>query len=105
MTTNPFEIGLERLVDLDTPADFIGKAALTRIRDEGDHAEVGRYPDHRRAGNRHPESPTLLHSENWHLYYPRVSVAWPASNVDSFQDHPLTLPVETVCRGRIGCWL
>jgi glycine cleavage system aminomethyltransferase T len=35
MTTNPFEIGLERLVDLDTPADFIGKAALTRIRDEG----------------------------------------------------------------------
>jgi glycine cleavage system aminomethyltransferase T len=24
-----------RLVDLDTPDDFIGKAALTRIRDEG----------------------------------------------------------------------
>jgi glycine cleavage system aminomethyltransferase T len=35
LTTNPFEIGLERLVDLDTPADFIGKVALTRIRDEG----------------------------------------------------------------------
>ena len=35
MTTNPFELGLERLVDLDTPADFIGKQALTRIRDEG----------------------------------------------------------------------
>ena len=35
MTTNPFEVGLERLVDLDAPGDFIGKAALTRIRDEG----------------------------------------------------------------------
>ena len=35
MTTNPFEIGLERLVDLDTPEDFIGKPVLTRIRDEG----------------------------------------------------------------------
>jgi glycine cleavage system aminomethyltransferase T len=35
MTTNPFELGLDRLVDLDTPGEFIGKAALTRIRDEG----------------------------------------------------------------------
>jgi glycine cleavage system aminomethyltransferase T len=35
MTTNPFEVGLERMVDLDTPEDFIGKAALTRIRDGG----------------------------------------------------------------------
>jgi glycine cleavage system aminomethyltransferase T len=35
MTTNPFELGLERLVDLETAADFIGKAALTRIRDDG----------------------------------------------------------------------
>ena len=33
--TNPFELGLDRLVDLDTDADFIGKAALRRIRDEG----------------------------------------------------------------------
>jgi aminomethyltransferase len=33
--TNPYEVGLGRLVDLDTPDDFIGKAALTRIRDEG----------------------------------------------------------------------
>jgi glycine cleavage system aminomethyltransferase T len=35
MTTNPFEVGLERMVDLDTPRAFIGKAALSRIRDEG----------------------------------------------------------------------
>ncbi len=33
--TNPYELGLGRLVNLDTEAEFIGKAALTRIRDEG----------------------------------------------------------------------
>ena len=33
--TNPFELGLDRLVALDTDVDFIGKAALARIRDEG----------------------------------------------------------------------
>lgn len=32
---NPFELGLGRLVDLEMPADFIGKAALRRIKDEG----------------------------------------------------------------------
>jgi glycine cleavage system aminomethyltransferase T len=34
-STNPYELGLDRLVDLDMDADFIGKAALRRIRDEG----------------------------------------------------------------------
>jgi len=33
--TNPYELGLDRLVDLDMDADFVGKAALRRIRDEG----------------------------------------------------------------------
>jgi glycine cleavage system aminomethyltransferase T len=33
--TNPFELGLDRLVNLDMEADFIGKDALRRIRDEG----------------------------------------------------------------------
>lgn len=33
--TNPYELGLERLVDLDMEADFIGKAALRRIRAQG----------------------------------------------------------------------
>jgi aminomethyltransferase len=32
--TNPFELGLERLIDLDMDADFIGKEALRRIRAE-----------------------------------------------------------------------
>jgi glycine cleavage system aminomethyltransferase T len=35
MTTNPYELGLDRLVNLDMDADFIGKAALRRIRDNG----------------------------------------------------------------------
>jgi aminomethyltransferase len=33
--TNPYELGLDRLVNLDIEAAFIGKAALRRIRDEG----------------------------------------------------------------------
>jgi glycine cleavage system aminomethyltransferase T len=36
LENNPFEVtGLERLVELDTPADFIGKKALERIKAEG----------------------------------------------------------------------
>jgi len=34
-TNNPFEMGLDRLVDLDIDADFMGKEALRRIRREG----------------------------------------------------------------------
>ncbi|SEL74681.1 aminomethyltransferase [Roseivivax marinus] len=33
--TNPYELGLGRLVDVDADITFIGKEALTRIRDEG----------------------------------------------------------------------
>lgn len=33
--TNPYELGLDRLVNLDIESDFIGKAALTRIKEEG----------------------------------------------------------------------
>jgi aminomethyltransferase len=35
INTNPYELGLDRLVELDMAADFIGKSALKRIRDEG----------------------------------------------------------------------
>jgi aminomethyltransferase len=35
INTNPYELGLDRLVNLDMEADFIGKDALRRIRDEG----------------------------------------------------------------------
>ena len=33
--TNPLELGLDRLVSLDTPHDFIGKAALQQIKLQG----------------------------------------------------------------------
>ena len=35
MHTNPFELGFDRLVNLDMEAEFIGKAALRRIKAEG----------------------------------------------------------------------
>lgn len=35
MNTNPFELGLDRLVNLEIDADFIGKSALKRIKAEG----------------------------------------------------------------------
>jgi glycine cleavage system aminomethyltransferase T len=35
INTNPYELGLDRLVNLDIEADFIGKAALRRIKEEG----------------------------------------------------------------------
>lgn len=35
INTNPYELGMDRLVDLDMEADFIGKAALKRIREQG----------------------------------------------------------------------
>lgn len=35
ITTNPYELGLDRLVNLDSGADFIGKTALQRIKDTG----------------------------------------------------------------------
>jgi glycine cleavage system aminomethyltransferase T len=35
INTNPYELGLDRLVNTEMAADFIGKAALKRIRDAG----------------------------------------------------------------------
>ena len=34
-STNPFELGLDRLVDLEMPPDFIGKASLQSIKQNG----------------------------------------------------------------------
>jgi len=35
INSNPYELGLDRLVNLDSGVDFIGKAALQRIKDTG----------------------------------------------------------------------
>jgi glycine cleavage system aminomethyltransferase T len=53
---NPYEIGMERLVDL-TKADFIGKAALRRIRDNG--------PARRLAGLEIGGAPLDLNMTRW----------------------------------------
>ena len=40
--TNPFELGLDRLGDLEMPADFIGKAALKQAQEQGiDRQQIG----------------------------------------------------------------
>jgi len=44
--TNPYELGMDRLVDLDMEANFIGKAALRRIREAGvNRKQVGLHID------------------------------------------------------------
>ena len=35
INTNPFELGLDRLINLDSKIDFIGKKALVKIKEEG----------------------------------------------------------------------
>jgi aminomethyltransferase len=35
LSNNPFELGMDRLVNLEMEADFVSKAALTRIKQEG----------------------------------------------------------------------
>jgi len=35
VTDNPFEIGMDRLVDLEMEADLVGKEALIKIKQEG----------------------------------------------------------------------
>ena len=35
INTNPFELGLDRLVSLDNNIDFVGKEALQKIKDKG----------------------------------------------------------------------
>ncbi len=42
INTNPYELGLDRLVNLDTNKDFIGRSALERIKAEGvDRKQAG----------------------------------------------------------------
>ena len=35
LANNPYELGMDRLVDLDMEADFVSKAALTKIKEQG----------------------------------------------------------------------
>ena len=46
---NPFEVGLERLCKLDGDHEFMGKAALRRVREQGNQPQARRCRDRRRA--------------------------------------------------------
>ena len=35
LANNPYELGMDRLVDLDMEADFVSKTALSRIKEQG----------------------------------------------------------------------
>jgi aminomethyltransferase len=63
--TNPFELGLDRLVDLEMPADFIGKAALKKAKEQGiSRQQVGLEIDGEPLPGPNTQFwPMLLHSE------------------------------------------
>ena len=69
LENNPFEVGLDRLVDLDKKADFIGKDALHRIKAEGIQRKlVGVEIDG-------PAMPGHGHNQNrWSVYQERRKV-------------------------------
>jgi aminomethyltransferase len=58
LRTNPFELEFDRFVNLDAPADFFGKTALTRVHREGITRKL--------AGIRIPGDPlSLPFEERW----------------------------------------
>ena len=74
--TNPFELGLDRLVNLDTDAKFIGKDALKTIRDEGiTRKQVGIIID--------GEPLTMPNTRAWPLYASETQVGHVTSAVYS----------------------
>lgn len=64
LTVNPFELGMDRLIDVDMEADFIGKAALRRIRDEGVSRKfVGLVIDGEPLASSNPENWPVAHDD------------------------------------------
>jgi glycine cleavage system aminomethyltransferase T len=59
-TNNPFELGLDRLVDLDTGAEFLGNDALRRIRNEGISRRI--------AGVRIDGEPLDMNATKWPVF-------------------------------------
>ncbi len=67
LETNPFEIGLGRLVDVNQPADFLGKAALTEL--------AARAPQRRLTGVAVPGKPLTGFIDPWPLHYAGEAVS------------------------------
>ena len=76
LSVNPLELGMDRLIDLDMEVDFVGKAALRRIRDEGETRRfVGLTID----------GPPLVGSnpENWAVHFGDQPVGYVTSAIYS----------------------
>ncbi len=58
---NPYELGLARFIDLEQDADFIGKAALTKIKTEGVRRKL--------VGVEIEADPLPSNEEPWPVYY------------------------------------
>ncbi len=62
LSVNPFELGMDRLIDLDLDSDFVGKAALRRIQADGvDRRFVGLVLDGPPLVGSNPEKWTVSH--------------------------------------------
>jgi len=76
LANNPFELGMDRLVDLDMEADFVSKAALKRIREEG--------VKQRQVGLEFGGDPiTGSNDENWPILIDQAQVGYVTSAVYS----------------------
>ena len=75
LDNSPFEVGLERLVDLDKQTDFIGREALRRIRREG--------VERRLVGVEIRTEPLDLNDTRWPIRSDGKLVGWVTSAVHS----------------------
>ena len=63
--TNPYELGMDRLIGLDAPHDFIGKSALLDIRDKGiTRKQIGIVIDGERLANPNTTFWPIKHNGN-----------------------------------------
>ena len=75
-STNPFELGLDRLVDLEMDANFIGKEALKKIAGEGvSRIQVGLVMD--------GDPLTGPNSEFWQVYSGALNIGYVTSAIHS----------------------
>ncbi len=75
-STNPFELGLDRLVDLEMDANFIGKEALKKIAGEGvSRIQVGLVMD--------GDPLTGPNSEFWQVYSGALNIGYVTSAIYS----------------------
>ncbi len=103
MNTNPFELGLDRLVNVDMDADFIGKAALQKIKQEGvSRKQIGLVIDGEALGGPNTEfwsvsfAGTVVGKVTSAVYSPRLGMNIALAMVDAaYADIGNHMVVET----------